>query len=261
MNEHILLSTIDLKLKSLVCNTQRELQDLKTLLLASTEFEPLRFTFNKTENLENLTGNEEGHQPNVCRWSRDFKTKEVLVKVVSPEAIKIVMQLKKVFNQMGIETVFTSLPSKIVTGDDSMSVAHINRALLFKPNHCRDYFQLESTNDRVVYINQKIRAMLKDELRLHGASDEIISKLNLVSLSAKPDELELMLDDKRNGIFYKPTQSLCKAKRGNGGVIRHGFKRLTISLPFEVHSKSMQIGYLRNFGFGSISTVREYHAN
>jgi hypothetical protein len=249
-----LAPTVKIELSSLTMESLKELTSLKTFLLQSKEFERLFYIFNKNASGGTLTsGFENDDKINACRWSVEKKIP--FIYVTHPQALKISSDIRQAMSKVGVDTNITTLSTRLSITDDDVSIVTLRNTLLFKVKENHQYNDLSTIQEQVMFVNERLRKHIRNELVAHQASDEVLQLVNQITLSGTSESIEKTLGTS-NRFFHTSGRSVAKNAKQNQGAYRHGFRELTVQLPFRLQSKSFRVGIFKNSGFGTVWGAR-----
>ncbi len=241
---------IKVTLSSLTMSSHRELASLKSIVLGSDAFNDLRFTFNKTENNLPITSTSSGAEKlNCCRWQLVKDTPSIVV--CHPQALQIANDIRVAFSDLGVSSDVQSLHGQYQIDWEQQTQVSIRLPMLLKHKDKKVWNNLETTQDKVKLVNKKLQAAWYEELKAQGASPELLNETANIRLLGDTEKMEAMMSE-NNEWMHNTSSSAAKAKVGNKGGLRWGFKSLTVSLPFSLRSHAISIGYFKNMGFGKV---------
>ncbi|MGR5448681.1 hypothetical protein ACP3V3_02610 [Vibrio sp. PNB22_3_1] len=245
-----LTPAIKVTLASLTMNSHRELTDLKSIVLGHEAFSDIRFIFNKTDTNLPITATSSGSDKlNCCRWHL-FKNTPTIT-VCHPKALQIGHDIRKAFEDLGVSSKVIPLHGQYQIGWEHQTQVSIRQPMLLKHHDKKIWNELKTTQEKVKLVNKKLQAAWHEELTTHGASAELLSETKNIRLAGNSEQMDAMMS-LDNEWMHNTASSAAKARVGNKGGLRWGFKSLTISLPFQIRSHALSVGYFKNIGFGKV---------
>lgn len=238
--------SVRIRLDSITMRSMKELDMIKSFVMAHESFRYLLYIFNKKEDGSPLCQDD---RINSCRWG--LKDESPTVTICHPKALLMASEIRDAFATLGIDTSVQTMIGRVDVESSNICIAKLDKPLLFKSKQLKKWTSLEESTEKVKFINDLVRQHFKDELTAQGAHETVLAECERITLAGNKSDIEAMLSD-TNFYIYTTSQSKSKANVNNQGGRRWGFKTLTATIPFELDIKNAQIGYFKNIGFGRV---------